>query len=1290
MKRVLYSAILCVFGYLLNGQTADVSEGCIPLVVQFEGPQLQQWFWDFGDSTSSTDQNPDHTYTSPGEYDVILSEGQGGATIGTLTISVFPEVNVSLSSDVDSGCIPLDVQFNTNITQVSGITIDSLKWTFGDGAEQIGDNLFHTYNLARVFDLSIEVFTTPSNCRNIFRFEDRIEAEDLTAEITPDGEIPCTEPASFSYIIDKPEDPRYTYTWDFGNGTTASGYNAGLATYNAFGSYSVSLVISSPSGCTVTNQAEIQIGPPAIEIQHPDSLCIGQQFVATTSTIANRYEWTFGDTLQKSLQREITSAYYTPGLKPIVLETFLDENCKSDTTIYIFIEIPNSDFTVSPAIFCSDTTDKVLNPIVATHNTYIWNDSVSTQPSFLVPGIEIERDSFYIPVQDTLKVTLEVVSQLGCTSETTNTFISRLPEAYFIPDKLLGIEDLTVTFSDFSQSMSSITRRTWDYGDGNTRTFTDSTVVHSYTYDTCGIYFITLEIEDSDGCIDRTTKTRARVVRCPIEGGGGGTGSETEPDTSINIPSKICVGDTTLIPFVSDSIRETDILFNGERLNYCWNFPLIIHIYDEPGFFDLSNIRYVLDEEVSRSDVLRTIEVEGASAHFDYEISCDSPQLVQLTSQANNATDLEWVLDDQVVSTSEEFELTISEPGAHTIYLRAQNTPSGCPADITSTTVYIQEPVAQFTLPSEVCDSVPVLLDAKASENVFASCHQGYRWEFEHQRPRVTQEPILEHAFAGGDQEVTLIVTDINGCSDTVSNKIKAFGLDPDFLIDSLVCLPYPKDLQNLTTSDTTVIAWDWSFGSTEFSPSYTFDENDILAGTEDTILVSLSAEDAFGCKDTLSKFIRTFEPRFGLDLVGSRILCQGDSRKFFVFDSTGVQELFEFTWDFYGVEQVDSTDFRHTFDVDGNLPVTLTYQQIGGGCRTTLDTTIIVFPAPEVCFTTDIDTLDFICAPAQVTFFPCDSSILENNYEWQLGADDASVLPMPSNDFGAGTHEIQLVVTNDRTCTDTLTQFITLSGSTGEIISDQDVVCLGQEANFDLIDTLNIGSILWDFGDGTTIENQAPVTHTYDSDLQSGVNFIKLILESPDGNCTTIDSIPIELSSVDANFVNLDSLNICDGRIRLQNTSIGANQFEWEFEDGTILTEENPIILGEVGTQTIQLFVSNDESGCSDFISRDITIPDQIDTELLFPNLFSPNGDGNNDVFAPAIPEDLLQEITINVFRIYNRWGELVYDNTNPEGWNGFYENEAAPPEVYAYYIELSLEGCDTIAKKGNVTLIR
>jgi len=860
------------------GQTADVTEGCIPLLIKFQGPQSQSYFWDFGDNSNSTEQNPEHTYTSSGDYNVSLSEGQNGPLIGNILISVYPNLDIVLTSDIDSGCIPLDVQFTSTIIKDVGIAIDCLVWTMGDGAELTGLDLMHTYVQAqKELDVSIEAFTTPANCGDIFIFPDMVEAEDLNVLITPFGEIPCTEPATFSYTIDKEKDDRYDYQWDFGNGTTASGYDSGPVTYNNFGIYTVTLTISSPSGCIVTNEEVIQVGPPAITITHPDSVCIGQEFTASTATIANRYEWSYGDTLEKSLQTQITTAYYTPGLKPILLETFLNENCKSDTTVNVFVEVPDSDFTIQPLLFCSDTVDKTLVANVSSHNTYIWNDSLTTNSTFTIEGLAQERDSAYIPVSDTITATLEVISAIGCKSMTEREF------------------------ADFSKSDSKIVRRTWNYGDNTTQTFTDSTVVHSHTYDTCGVYPLTLEIENEDGCIHKTRARFMLVFGCV----GEFTGTDSIPDISEDSvivdavdPNMICVNDRVIIPTPTSGLIETNVFMNQERLDYCWQQPVIIHTFDEPGIFFTHYTIDFLDIELARRN-LPTYTVEGASSHLTHSMDCSSPRTVTLTSQANNATDLEWVYQGQVISTADSFELDITQPGEHTIYLFAENTPSGCPADVDSTVIYIQDPVADFSLPAEVCDSVPILLDASASSNVFSSCHQGYLWEFETHRPRETSEPILEHEFGSGDQTVRLIVEDINGCTDTIEKNIRAYGIDPAFEIDSFVCLPYTKLLQNNTVSDNAIISWDWNFGSTDYSPTYTFEEKDLVPGTLDTIEVVLAVEDAFGCVDTLTKIVRTFVPSFEIDLIGARVMCQGDSRKFFVIDSLGVEHLFDFEWDF-------------------------------------------------------------------------------------------------------------------------------------------------------------------------------------------------------------------------------------------------------------------------------------------------------------------------------------------------------------------------------------------------------
>ena len=86
-------------------------------------------------------------------------------------------------------------------------------------------------------------------------------------------------------------------------------------------------------------------------------------------------------------------------------------------------------------------------------------------------------------------------------------------------------------------------------------------------------------------------------------------------------------------------------------------------------------------------------------------------------------------------------------------------------------------------------------------------------------------------------------------------------------------------------------------------------------------------------------------------------------------------------------------------------------------------------------------------------------------------------------------------------------------------------------------------------------------------------------------------------------------------------------------------------------------------------------------------PNAFSPNDDGKNDSFKP------LMKCTGNltyVFKVFNRWGEIVFESNSPaESWNGKYKGEPVPLGVYVYYLQYSCDNCDEFLK-GNVTLVR
>lgn len=90
-------------------------------------------------------------------------------------------------------------------------------------------------------------------------------------------------------------------------------------------------------------------------------------------------------------------------------------------------------------------------------------------------------------------------------------------------------------------------------------------------------------------------------------------------------------------------------------------------------------------------------------------------------------------------------------------------------------------------------------------------------------------------------------------------------------------------------------------------------------------------------------------------------------------------------------------------------------------------------------------------------------------------------------------------------------------------------------------------------------------------------------------------------------------------------------------------------------------------------------------------PNTFSPNGDGQNDVLFPrSFGDKLIAEMT---FRVYNRYGQLVFESTDPGenyGWDGNFKGEPEAPATFAYTLEYTLVDGTSGSMNGNVTLVR
>lgn len=102
----------------------------------------------------------------------------------------------------------------------------------------------------------------------------------------------------------------------------------------------------------------------------------------------------------------------------------------------------------------------------------------------------------------------------------------------------------------------------------------------------------------------------------------------------------------------------------------------------------------------------------------------------------------------------------------------------------------------------------------------------------------------------------------------------------------------------------------------------------------------------------------------------------------------------------------------------------------------------------------------------------------------------------------------------------------------------------------------------------------------------------------------------------------------------------------------------------------------------------------DEAEIHVYIPNIFSPNGDGTNDLFQIQAP--LGDEVMITRFFIFDKRGTNVYSRYNmsvapsEDWWDGSYKHFTMSPGVFAYYLEVQFSTGERKTFKGNVTLVR
>ncbi len=154
---------------------------------------------------------------------------------------------------------------------------------------------------------------------------------------------------------------------------------------------------------------------------------------------------------------------------------------------------------------------------------------------------------------------------------------------------------------------------------------------------------------------------------------------------------------------------------------------------------------------------------------------------------------------------------------------------------------------------------------------------------------------------------------------------------------------------------------------------------------------------------------------------------------------------------------------------------------------------------------------------------------------------------------------------------------------------------------------------------------------------------------------------------------------------VMLEATSTQTGTYEWtpadDLDDPFSATPTATPT--EVGDITYQVTITTPD-GCT--ATDDITITVEDNSTITVPTGFTPNGDGTNDTFFPVINGN----VDILSFTVWNRWGEKVYDNPNPPGWDGSYKGTDQPLSSFVYLMEYRLPGRDSEFLKGDFVLIR
>ncbi len=703
------------FSFSINGNFVDFSD-----LSTTSG--ATSYLWNFGDNSSSTNENPTHTYINDGTYTVtLIIQNDCGTSSFTDDVVIATPPTANFTANQTVGCAAHTV----NYTSTSSSNTVSYNWVFqgGNPSTSAAANPIVNYSTPGTYTVSLSVSNGQgTNNKTLINF--------ITVNASPVASYTYNQ-SGLTFSFANTSTNATSYIWDFGDGNTSVLLNP-VHTYTTAGNYIVKLTADNPL-CpenSTTQNLNATSAPISSFAASANSGCasLTTTFTSTSQNNPTSFAWTFpGGNPATSTLASPTVTYVSAGSYDVTLVT-TNNNGSNTLNLPNYVQVttvPNTNF-----VYTQNGLNYTFTNTSASALSYVW-DFGDGNTSIL------ENPSHTYAAQGNYTVKLISSNACGQTEKISPVTVLLAPVANANSSTGEICSSEAVTYTDLSTG--TVTSRNWTFNGGSPATSTSATAQVSYA--TSGTYLVRLIVENNVG-VDTLEFLKTVFIK-PLP---AAQFTYETTGASINLSSTSSASNSLLWTGPANNTYTTSNITYTPTIN--GDYLFVLTATNECG----SNSNTQLIGFYNLPDANFTSNLEG--------LGLCAPVQVQYEAPKSNQSTFEWIFDGGTPPTSlvQSPLVTYTEGGSYNVQLIVTN-PLG--ADTTQLISYVtlgSSPTANYT---------EKIQGGSASFEYTGVAASSYFWNFGGQGTSVLQNPSFTFT-ANGTYVVTCIAT--NSCgSDTIS-----------------------------------------------------------------------------------------------------------------------------------------------------------------------------------------------------------------------------------------------------------------------------------------------------------------------------------------------------------------------------------------------------------------------------------------------------------------------------------------------------------------------------------------